>query len=111
MLLNEQRRSAVLAWILAAIVVGRGLYHLAYGFAQDDLLGREYTLLLMAGWVGVETYNFIWVSRRVREGSKPVKIRHYIREAFEIAIPTATLAIMCQYDRPLNVLTSSMTYV
>jgi len=40
MLLNEQRRSAVLAWILAVIVVGRGIYHFAYGFAEDDLLGR-----------------------------------------------------------------------
>jgi hypothetical protein len=107
MLLNEQRRSAVLAWILAAIVVGRGIYHLAYGFAEDDLLGRGYTLLLMAGWVSVETYNYIWVSRRIREGSKPVKIRAYIRAAFEVAIPTAMMAIMCQHDRPLNVLTSS----
>jgi len=111
MLLNEQRRSAVLAWILAAIVVGRGIYHLAYGFAEDDLLGRGYTLLLMAGWVGVETYNFVWVSRRVRERREPVRIRAYIHAAFEVAIPTAMLAIMCQYDRPLNVLTSSITYV
>jgi len=79
--------------------------------AEDDLRGRGYTLLLMAGWVGVETYNFVWVSRRIREGTKPVKIQNYIRTAFEVAIPTAMMAIMCQYDRPLNVLTSSMTYV
>ena len=111
MLLNEQRRSAVLAWILAAIVVGRGIYHFAYGFAEDDLLGRGYTLLLMAAWVGVETHNFLWVSRRIREGREPVRSRAYIRAAFEVAIPTAMLAIMCQYDRPLNVLTSSITYV
>jgi hypothetical protein len=58
MLLNEQRRSTVLDWILAAVVVGRGIYHLVYGFAEDDLLGRGYTLLLMAAWVGVETHNF-----------------------------------------------------
>ena len=107
MLLNEQRRSTVLDWILAAVVVGRGIYHLVYGFAEDDLLGRGYTLLLMAAWVGVETHNFIWVSRRIREGREPVKIRAYIRAAFEVAIPTAMMAIMCQYDRPLNVLTSS----
>src|SRR5689334_19995097 len=67
-LLNEQRRSAVLASILAVIVVGRGIYHFAYGFAEDELLGRGYTLLLMAAWVGVETHNFFWVGRRIREG-------------------------------------------
>ena len=110
-LLNEQRRSAVLAWILAVIVVGRAIYHFAYGFAEDDLLGRGYTLLLMAAWVGVETHNFLWVSRRIREGREPVRSRAYIRAAFDVAIPTAMLAIMCQYDRPLNVLTSSITYV
>jgi adenylate cyclase len=111
MLLNEQRRSAVLAWILAAIVVGRWIYHLAYGFAEDDLLGRGYALLLIAGWVGAETHNFIWVTRRIREGKAPVKVRDYLRAAFEVGMPTAMMAIMCQYDRPLNVLTSSMTYV
>ena len=111
MLLNEQRRSAVLACILAAIVVGRGVYHLAYGFAADELLGRGYILLVMTAWVGVETHNFIWVSRRIRERRGPVKSRAYLRAAFEVAMPTVMLAIMCQYDRPLNVLTSSITYV
>jgi adenylate cyclase len=111
MLLTEQRRSAVLASILAVTVVGRGIYHLAYGFAEDDLLGRGYTLFLTAAWVGVETHNFIWVSRRIREGREPVRSRAYIRAAFEAAMPTAMMAIMCQYDRPLNVLTSSITYV
>jgi adenylate cyclase len=111
MMLNEQRRSAVLACILAAIVIGRGIYHWAYGFAQDELLGRGYMLVVMAAWVGVETYNFIWVSRRIREGSESVTGRAYIRAAFEVAMPTAMMAIMCQYDRPLNVLTSSITYV
>jgi adenylate cyclase len=111
MLLNEQRRSAVLAWILAVIVVGRGVYRLAYGFAEDDLLGRGYALLLMAAWIGVETHSFLWVSRRIREDREPVRSRAYIRAAFEVTLPTAMLTIMCQYDRPLNVLTSSITYV
>jgi adenylate cyclase len=111
MLLNEQRRSAVLAWILAVIVVGRAIYHFAYGFAEGDLLGRGYTLLLMVAWVGVETHNYLWASRCIREGGEPGRSRAYIRAAFEIAIPTAMLAIMCQYDRPLNVLTSSITYL
>jgi len=111
MMLNEQRRSAVLASILAAIVVGRGIYHLAYGFAGADLVGRGYMLLLMALWVGVEAYNFIWVSRRIREGREPAKSGAYLRAAFEVAMPTAMMAIMCQYDRPLNVLTSSISYI
>ncbi len=110
-LLTEQRRSAILAWILAAIVVGRGIYHLVHGFAEDDLLGRGYTLFLLAAWVGVETHSFIWASRRIREGREPIRSRAYLRAAFEVAMPTAMMAIMCQYDRPLNVLTSSITYV
>jgi adenylate cyclase len=111
MLLTERRRSAVLAWILGAIVVGRGIYHLRYGLAEDDLLGRGYTLVLIAAWVGFETHNFIWVSRRIREGREPVRSRAYVRAAIEVAMPTTMMAIMCQYDRPLNVLTSSFTYV
>ncbi len=111
MLLTDQRRSAVLACILAAIVVGRAIYHLAYGFAEGDLLGRGYTLLLLTAWVAVETHNFFWANRRVREGREPVRSRAYLRAAFEVAMPTAMMAIMCLYDRPLNVLTSSITYV
>jgi adenylate cyclase len=111
MLLTEQRRSAVLACILAAIVVGRAIYHYAYGLAEDALLGRGYMLLLMAAWVGVETHTFIWVNRRIRQGRGPVRSRAYLRAAFEVAMPTAMMAILCQYDRPLNVLTSSITYV
>src|SRR4029453_12926919 len=65
----------------------------------------------MTAWVGLETHNFIWVSRRIRERRGPVKSRAYLRAAFEVAMPTVMLAIMCQYDRPLNVLTSSITYV
>src|SRR4030095_8828008 len=61
--------------------------------------------------VGVETHTFIWVSRRIREGREPVRSRAYLSAAFEVAMPTAMMAIMCQYDRPLNVLTSSITYV
>jgi len=82
-----------------------------HGFAEDDLLGRGYTLFLLAAWVGVETHNFIWASRRIREGREPIRSRAYLRAAFEVAMPTAMMAIMCQYDRPLNVLTSSITYV
>ena len=111
MLLTEQRRSAVLACILAAIVVGRTVYHYIYGLAEDALLGRGNMLLLMAAWVGVETHTFIWVSRRIREGREWARSRAYFRAAIEVAMPTAMMAIMCQYDRPLNVLTSSITYV
>src|SRR5262245_61716397 len=110
MLINEQRRSAVLAGTLAAVVVGRAIYHLAYGFSEIDLLGRGYALLLLAVWAGVEAHNFIWVSRRIREGGEAVRSRAYVRAAFEVAMPTAMMAIMCQYDRPLNVLTSSINY-
>src|SRR4030095_5270734 len=95
MMLNEQRRSAVLACILAAIVVGRGIYHLAYGFAGADLLGRGDTLLLRALGVGFEAYTSSWVSRRIREGREPSKSGAYLRAAFEVAMPTAMMAIMC----------------
>src|SRR5204862_3600446 len=79
MLLTEQRRSAVLACILAAIVVGRTVYQYIYGLAEDALLGRGYMLLLMAAWVGVETHTFIWVSRRMREGREWARSRAYFR--------------------------------
>jgi adenylate cyclase len=68
-------------------------------------------LLVLAAWAGVEAHNFIWVGRRIREGREGVKSRAYVRAALEIAMPTAMMAIMCQYDRPLNVLTSSINYV
>ena len=110
-LLIERQRSAVLAAILATIVLGRGIYQLVYASATDGLLGRGYILLVMAVWVGVETLNLISVSRRIRDGRAPAKSHAYLRAAFEVAMPTAMLAILCQYDRPLNVLSSSIPYV
>src|SRR4030095_1772078 len=94
MLLNEQRRSAVLACILAAIVVGRGVYHLAYGFAAGEMLGRRDILLVDTALVGLETHHLILGGRRIRERRGPVKSRAYLRTAFEVAMPTVMLAIM-----------------
>jgi adenylate cyclase len=108
MLLNEQRRSVVLAAILTVIVVGRAFYHGVYGYGRDDLLGRGYTLLLMAAWIGLEIQNFVSVSHRIREGKEPLRRQVYFRAAFEATMPTVMMAIMCLYDRPLNVLTSSI---
>src|SRR6185436_14308514 len=36
--------------------------------------------------------------------------RAYVSAALEVAMPTTALAMMCQYDRPLNVLTNSVNY-
>src|SRR5262245_23973086 len=124
--IRERRHRARARWsdaaYRAAPVGCPGMHSLRHRCRASDLSLRiwarrrrsarpRYMLLLMAAWVGVEAHTFIWVSRRIRQGRGPVRSRAYLRAAFEVAMPTAMMAIMCQYDRPLNVLTSSITYV
>ena len=63
-----------------------------------------------AGWVVLEALTYLLVSQRIRDGRERVSFRAYISAALEVAMPTAMMALMCQYDRPLNVLTSSIPY-
>ena len=109
-LISEQRRSAMLGWIIAAVFVARAIYHLVYGQGGDVLPGRAATLVVLGCWVVLEAVTYLFVSQRIRDGREPVPFRAYISAALEVAMPTAMMALMCQYDRPLNVLTSSVNY-
>ena len=65
---------------------------------------------MLACWVGLEALTYLFVSQRIREGRERVPFRSYVSTTLEVAMPTAMMALMCQYDRPLNVLTSSINY-
>jgi adenylate cyclase len=109
-LISEQRRAAILAWILTAILIGRAIYQLAHGPRENDLPGRSYVLLMIACWIALEVLTFVAVRQRLRDGRERVPLRAYLNAAVEAAMPTAVLAVMCWYDRPLNALTSSINY-
>jgi len=109
-LISEQRRAAILAWILTAILIGRAIYQGVYGLQGGDLPGRSYILLVLAGWIGLEALTYLSVSQRLRDGRDRVPFQAYLNAALEAAMPTAVMALMCQYDRPLNALTSSINY-
>lgn len=109
-LISEQRRAAILVWILTAVLVARAIYQGSYGFREDALPGRSSALLVLGGWIGLEALTYLFVSHRIRDGRERVPFRAYVSAALEIAMPTAMMAVMCQYDRPLNVLTSSVNY-
>jgi len=109
MLISERRRAAILGLIIAAIFVARAIYQAAYGL-RGDLPGRGSTLVVLAGWMSLEALIFVSVSHRIRDGKERVPFRAYVSAALEVAMPTIMMAIMCQYDRPLNVLTSSINY-
>lgn len=109
-LASERQRAAILGWIVAAILIGRAGYQGAYGFQTEDLPGRGYTLLVLACWIAVEWIRFVVVSRRIRAGGDRMPIPPFVGATLEVAMPTVALLIMCQYDRPLGVLTSSITY-
>lgn len=100
----------MLGVIIAAVLVARAIYQAAYGARADALPGRGSTLPVLGCWVGLEALTYVFVSHRIRDGREPVPFRAYISAALEVAMPTAMMAIMCQYDRPLNVLTSSINY-
>jgi adenylate cyclase len=106
-LISERRRAAIFGWILTAILVPRAIYQEAYGF---ELPGRGTTLFVLGCWIGLEALTFVSVSRRIRDGKELVPFRAYVSAALEVAMPTAALVMMCQYDQPLNALTSSINY-
>jgi adenylate cyclase len=109
-LISEQRRAAILAWILTAYLVTRAVYLGAHGFREEDLPGRNSSLLVLACWIGLEALTYLFVSHRIRDGKERVPFRAYLSSALEVAMPTAMMAVMCQYDHPLEVLTSSVNY-
>jgi adenylate cyclase len=106
-LISEQRRAAILAWILTAILVPRAIYQETHGF---ELPGRGTTLFVLSFWIGLEALTYVSVRRRIRDGKELVPFRAYVSAALEVAMPTIALAIMCRYDPPLNVLTNSINY-
>ena len=48
-LISEQRRSAMLGWIIAAVFAARVIYQVVYGQRADVLPGRASTLIVLGG--------------------------------------------------------------
>jgi len=110
-LISERWRAVILGSIIGAIFVARAIYQASYGSRGDELPGRGAALVVMAGWIGLEVLIFAFASNRIREGKERVPSRSYFSASLEIAMPTIMLAVMCRYDHPLNVLTSSLNYL
>jgi len=109
-LVSERRRAAVLGLIISPIFVARVLYQAGYG-GGGELPGRGAMLGVLAGWIGIEALIFASVNDRIRADKERVPFRAYVSGAVEIAMPTIMMAVMCWYDHPLNVLTSSISYL
>ena len=109
-LLSERRRAAILGLIISPIFVARALYQASYG-GGGELPGRGAMLGVLAGWIGIEALIFAFVNDRIRADKERVPFRAYVSGAVEIAMPTLMMAVMCRYDHPLNVLTSSINYL
>jgi adenylate cyclase len=109
-LISEQRRAALLGWSLTALLVVRVIYQGSYGFRGDVLPGRSYTLLILACWILLQWLTSLFLGYRLRKGKERLAFRAYISAALEVAMPTIAMLIMCSYDSPRNVLTSSIPY-
>lgn len=109
-LISEQRRAALLGWSLAALFVVRVIYQGSYGFRGDVLPGRSYTLLVLGWWILLQWLTSVFLGYRLREGKERLAFRSYISAALEVAMPTIAMLLMCRYDSPRNVLTSSISY-
>ena len=109
-LVSERRRAAILGLIISAIFVARALYQASYG-GGGELPGRGAMLGVLAGWIAIEALIFAFVNDRIRADKERVPFRAYVSGAVEIAMPTIMMAVMCRYDHPLNVLTSSINYL
>ena len=109
-MVSERRRAAILGLIISPIFVARALYQASYG-GGGELPGRGAMLGVLAGWIGIEALIFASVNDRIRADKERVPFRAYVSGAVEIAMPTIMMAVMCRYDHPLNVLTSSINYL
>jgi hypothetical protein len=46
----------------------------------------------------------------IRKGKEPVPLQVYVSSALEVAMPTITMWILCQFGSPVSSLTSSLNY-
>jgi adenylate cyclase len=106
---SEQWRAVLLAAILTAILVVRLAYQGEDGVRGDALRGGSY-LLVLSCWIGLESLTIVLLRQSTRRGREVVPYQAYVSAALEVAMPTTALALMCHFDRPLNVLTNSVTY-
>jgi adenylate cyclase len=108
-LISEERRAVLLGGVLTAILLVRLVYQGEGGIRDDALRGGSY-LLILSCWIGLESLTIVVLRRSIRRGSGIIPFQAYVSAAVEIAMPTTALAMMCHFDRPLNVLTNSMNY-
>jgi hypothetical protein len=108
-LVSEQWRAVLLGALLTAILVVRLVYQGGEGIWDDALRGGSY-LLVLACWIGLEALTVVLLRESIRRGSAIIPYQAYVNAALEVAMPTTALAMMCQFDRPLNVLTNSVNY-
>lgn len=109
-LISEKRRATILGWSLTGIFAVLISYSASHGFRPDVLPGGGWPLLVLALWILLEYATHAVLTRRLRDGQERVPLRIYLSAAFEVAMPTIVMAIMCRYDSPLNVLTSPVNY-
>jgi adenylate cyclase len=109
-LINEQRRAIILFWTLTAVLVIRTFYLILHGFDESALPGRRFVLLMLVFWIGLEAFTVGFVRRCIRKGKEPAPLQAYVSSALEVAMPTVTMWILCQFGSPVNSLTSSLNY-
>ena len=109
-LINEQRRAMALFWALTAILVVRILFQTIRGFHESELPGRNFVILMLACWIGLEAFTVLFLRRRIREGRERVPSRVYISSALEVAMPTVAMWILCHYGSPASALSGSVSY-
>jgi hypothetical protein len=99
-LINEERRAIILFWTLTAVLVIRILYIILHGFDESALPGRRFVLLMLAFWIGLEAFTFVFLRRRIRKGKEPAPLQAYVSSALEVAMPTIAMWILCQTAVP-----------
>ena len=109
MLVSEQWRAVLLGGILIAILAVRLVYQGGNGLRDDALRGGSY-LLVLSCWIGLESLTIVLLRQSIRRGREIIPFQAYVSAALEVAMPTTALAMMCHFDRPLNVLTNSVNY-
>jgi adenylate cyclase len=107
-LINERRRAIILLWTLTAVLVIRTLYLILHGFDESALPGRRFVLLMLAFWIGLEAFTVGFVRRCIRKGKEPAPLQAYVSSALEVAMPTITMWILCQFGSPVSSLTGSL---
>jgi adenylate cyclase len=108
-LVSEQWRAVLLGGILTAILAVRLVYQGGDGLRGDALRGGSY-LLVLSCWIGLESLTIVLLRQSIGRGRQIIPYQAYVCAALEVAMPTTALALMCHFDRPLNVLTNSVNY-